>query len=166
MYPTSSSSITIKARNRNGKILKDCRNDPFPTVFAPGSSLVFPSYIHIKQRCSPHSSCFLLPKPAGLDGREPFFCFFFNLKCIIICTACIFRRHIRRKKRGAHVTEKTRLKICGPHHVGFYIIGEAKLSEHCCTSLFCPLYLFLGSSFLHHGAPGAGGWGQGAGEVW
>ncbi len=40
------------------------------------------------------------------------------------------------------MAEKIKFKICGPHHVGFYTIGEAKLSEHCCTSFLPPLYLF------------------------
>lgn len=57
------------------------------------------------------------------------------------------------------MAKNIKFKICGPHQVGFYTIGEAKLSEHCGTSL--PLLFTFSRFFLLTAL-----WGQGAGEVW
>lgn len=59
------------------------------------------------------------------------------------------------------MAENIRFKICGPHHVGFYTIGEAKLSEHCCTSLLPPLHPF---SILRFYITALGGLGAGGGR--
>ena len=84
IYPASSSSLTVKASKREVKILRKCQTDLSPTT--PLSSIIHTYHIALlltQQLLSiPLSNS---SKPAGLDGREPFFCKF---KCVIICTAC------------------------------------------------------------------------------
>lgn len=77
----------------------------------------------------------------------------------------LFRRPITRRNEALTGLKKIRFKICAPHHGGFYTLGKAKISEHCCTSLVPSFYLFsILPSFLHHGVRRLGG--QGAGEAW
>lgn len=112
IYPASSLTITIKARNRNGKVLKDRRTDtPPPPQPSPRRAPpphphppIFPSYVHIKQRSSSYSSyfpSFCRNRQASWTGWEGTFFFLqFQMHHHMHRIQKCFRRHITRRNEA------------------------------------------------------------------